>query len=378
MKLPIPLQAYLRHWKSTEKLTEEFGINVIQHPSLPLIACKYDQINSPKSHPITLCSRGTVLHRDTYDLVAMPFTRFFNYCENMIEQKQFNWNDFYCNEKLDGSLVILYHFDNDWHVNTSGSFAFGPMVEFGDLLSFSWRELIFKTFNKYEGFSFFKLNTKFTYILELTSPFNKVVRTYKEPELTLLGVYNIEYDPYELSQCNVDSVAIEIGLPRPQTYHFKSETEVTEFIKDREANDPSYEGIVIQDNTGLRFKVKSSTYLSLAHIKDNGNIANPKRMVNFLLKNSADELIGYFSELKDIVNQTQEMLDKEYNNLKDVWVANYQIKDQKEFALAIQGKTKFTGVLFTIRKLHGNAQTEQELREMWRNYGEGIVKTLFK
>ena len=40
--------------------------------------------------------------------------------------------------------------------------------------------------------------------------------------------------------------------------------------------------------------------------------------------------------------------------LEEVWEENWQIEDQKEFALAITPKTKFAGILFNLRKKYGD------------------------
>ena len=66
-----------------EKIGEELGISAYEHPTLPLVGFKYSQIDSPKTHPVVRASRGTVLEKGTWKLVAHPFTRFFNYGENL-------------------------------------------------------------------------------------------------------------------------------------------------------------------------------------------------------------------------------------------------------------------------------------------------------
>jgi hypothetical protein len=81
MQHALQVQEYLHSGKSWANLTDELGIKVVFHPSLPLVTVNYDQIESPKTHPIVRECRGLVLHRQTFDLVARSFPRFFNWGE---------------------------------------------------------------------------------------------------------------------------------------------------------------------------------------------------------------------------------------------------------------------------------------------------------
>lgn len=371
----LEVQKYLLGGKKKlEDLTSDFAINVYYHPSLPLFGTKYSQIESPKSHPIVRECRGLVLHRDTFDVVAKPFNRFFNYCENMIEMEQFNFNDFYCNEKRDGSLAVVYYFNNEWHMNTSGSFGLG---EIATGVGKSWREVFWEALDDGGSFGKSKLNIYYTYIFELTSGYNKVVRHYHKPETYLLGITNIEYDCFELSQEYVDQIANEIGLKRPETYNFKSIKEVENWLEDRESNDKTYEGVVIYDGK-IRFKVKSKTYLSLSYIKSNGNIFNPKHLLPWILKGEEAELLVYFPELKNKVDEVSKKINNEYNNLKSLWQSTYFISSQKDFALSIVKKTPFSGILFDLRRRLGYNQCEQDLKSAWNSSEDLIIKLLFK
>lgn len=64
--------------------------------------------------------------------------------------------------------------------------------------------------------------------------------------------------------------------------------------------------------------------------------------------------------------------------LEEVWEENWQIEDQKEFALAITPKTKFAGILFNLRKKYGDQQSLQLLRETWGESEKIILNNLFK
>lgn len=129
------VQKYLRE-KSIElgsqaalsALTDEFAIRTALHPNGdPLVILNYSQIDSSKRHPLVQECRGLTLHLETWDVVARSFPRFFNYGECPDQDKKFDWNNFSAETKEDGSLILLYRFNNEWRVNTRGSFGLGEI-----------------------------------------------------------------------------------------------------------------------------------------------------------------------------------------------------------------------------------------------------------
>lgn len=59
-----------------EELTKEFAIKVRQYDE-GLLVLNYDQIESPKSHPIVMECRALILDTD-FNVVSRAFDRFFN------------------------------------------------------------------------------------------------------------------------------------------------------------------------------------------------------------------------------------------------------------------------------------------------------------
>lgn len=389
MKLPNDLQSYLRHWKSFDKLKEEFGIYSTEHPTLPLVILKYDQIESPKFHPIVRQCRGTVVTKDyPYNIVSQGFTRFYNFGEDWSGQDAFNWNNFTCNEKVDGSLVCLWNYNNEWHISLSGSFGLQEIVEG---LGKSWKDVIFELLKLNEEIPLHEgevyptmnrgelLDPDCTYVFELCSMYNKIVREYKTPKLFLLSVfYKNDDNIYEPSKFEVDFIASQLKFERPESYDFKSLKEVEQFIEKQETEDSTWEGVVLKDSNNIRFKLKSRMYLTLHNLKGNGNVFLPKNILPWIIKGEEAELLSYFGELTDTVYRMKEMLDREFNTLVKVWEEAWQIESQKDFALTIVPQTKFNGLLFTLRKKYGKLQTRGQLEELWRHSEDLILKVLFK
>lgn len=365
----LNIQKWFLDGKTASELVP-LGIYPYEHPSLPLIGFKYDQIEAQKTLGIVKECRGIVLEKGTWSVVAKPFGRFFNAGEDQEEFKKFNWNDFVCNTKEDGSLGIVYHYNGEWHFNTSGSFGLGEICSF---IKKSWREVFWETFPGDKT----KLNPSYTYLFELCTPYNKIIRAYPKPQVFLLGVFD-RNTCQEFSCAEEDALAKEIGLQRPVQYHFRSMAEITSFLQEKQLADKTFEGVIIRDDKNLRFKIKTETYLALHHLKDNGNIFNPSRLVPLLLNEGKDEILAYFPEVKETMLQVEDTLTKEWNKLQAIWEQHHQIADQKAFALAIKDKTCFTGMLFTIRKQHGEKQTLKHLKDIWRQSADYIVKYLYK
>lgn len=364
-----PLQHYLRD-NPPEKLKEEFDINFYKHPKLPLMGFKYG-IHSPKTHEITRECRGIVLETGTWKVVAKPFKRFFNYGEHIEEMQQFNWGNFTANTKEDGSLIIVYYYDNEWHVNTSGSFGFSTI----ETTDFTWRELFWKTA---KDIKVDKMDKQSTYIFELCSPYNKIVRIYNKPVTYLLGVFENKGTPFEYPHNYVDYIANEINALRPERHEFSSLEQIENYLIQLGKDDPTNEGVVIRDISNLRFKLKSATYISLHHMCDNGNLYSPKRLVPWVLVGDQTELLTYFPEAKEALDKVAEQVNAEWVKLVDAWEAAKNLESQKDFALCIKDKTRFQGILFSLRKTIGAKATKDDLLKAWQESAELITKVLFK
>jgi hypothetical protein len=371
----LEVQRYLQKYRSPAKLTEEFNIKIYHHPTLPIFGAKYNQIDSPKYHPIVRECRGIVLEDETYDLVAKGFTRFFNYGECEEERNKFDWSNFTVTEKVDGSLILLYFYQDHWRVNTSGSFADGQ----AGIYNGTWEKLFAeatKTSVTHNVIS--NLNCNYTYIFELCSLFTQVVQIHPTPKAIFLGAYDI-LNNYELTFEEVKEEANRLGISKilVPTYNMKSTEDIYSFLEEKEKEDKTYEGVVIRDGHNIRFKIKTEAYVRLHHMCDNGNIANPKHFVPFLVKGEKDELVTYFPTIKPLLDEAEIKIQEEYKNLVDIWGECGKIEIQKDFALSILKRTRFAGILFTLRKTKGLGATEEDLKALWMESYQQIAETLF-
>lgn len=369
----LNVQQYLRSGKTLADMTAEFAIKVTRHATLPLVILNYDQIDSrPKTHPIIRECRCLVLEIDTWNCIAKSFNRFFNSGEDFENFMQFDWSNFTIQEKLDGSLIVLFWYRGQWIVCTRGTFGDGLCGDSGK----TWRELFLETMRRDPKI----LPPTVSYVFEFCSIWNKNVRLYPEAKVYLLSAFNTYLDgqepitEYPPSWSNI--VAESSDIDRPQTYKFKSMDEIAAFISEKEQTDKTYEGVVIRDSNDVRFKVKSETFVALHHLKDNGNITNPKRLVPLVLNGEIDEVVNYLPEIKEHATKIRDELDAAYTDLTAVYRVCQGIETQKEFAFAAR-ESPLSAILFQLRKEFGPTYSGSKLRAKWLQSADLITKAMY-
>jgi hypothetical protein len=336
------LQNFLRN-NPPEDL-QKIGVYFRQHSRYPnLYQFTYDQIESHdhKSNPIVVESRGVILDRDNdWSVVARPFDRFFNLGEGCAAK--FDWATSRIQEKVDGSLCIVYFYDGNWQVATKGTpDASGNVNGY----SFTFAELFWKIANDQGVTKFLEEHghKRYTYLFELTSFFNRVVVPYRESKLTLLGARRD--DGIELSS------AFYAPFPAVNVvkeYNFNSVQDMVAFAKN--LNGTEGEGFVVVDNNFNRVKVKGENYLALAHMKEG---FGPRRVLEVVRNAELEEFNKYldaFPEMQPLFDEVKGKFETFANEIEAEYETIKDIGDQKEFALKAVN-SKLSGALFQKRKM---------------------------
>ena len=394
----LKTQEYLQSGKTYEDLTEELGIKVSTHPDSPLVILNYNQVESPKTHPIVRECRALTLDSRNHKLVARSFERFYNWGEVQDEAKFFNFTNFHTQTKEDGSLVLIFKYEGKWYANTRGSFGLDIMQDLqhvDDKITpqFTWGECICEALgidsvDDLES----RLNPKFTYVCELVSPYNKVVRNYSKPQIYLLTAFKKERE-LTLEECDQLHNEAKVPFLRPGVFEFSGVDEIFSYLKKNERKDPTFEGFIIRDDQNYRWKIKSDSYTALHRLKgEGGNIFNPKYQIPIILAGEEAEVLLHFEEATGSFLATKKRVEEEYLKLERVWQDTWQVKggkaNQKDFALAIHDRTNFASVLFKLRnqkidqerktkKKMFYDETEEFLKEIWNNSADLIYKTLY-
>lgn len=329
MQLEIQRQLQIRN--NIKTVLENTGVAYKAHSVYPnLIHFCYSQIESPASNRIVQESRGLILDAGAnWKAVAYPFLRFGNYGESWATP--IDWTTARAMEKVDGSLMVLWHYDGAWHVSTKGNPEASGMV--GDY-GFSYRDYFWQLW-KEGGYDTGRLNPDYTYMLELVSPYNRVVCTY-EAGLVLLGARNRETGLEALPE------TMGTGIPVAKTYPLRTVEEIIEAAN--RLNPIENEGFVVVDGAFNRVKIKSPAYVAIHHARDGFGI---KRIVELIRLGEQSEVLAYFPELRSVYDAVEERIDGMVRELEGIWEQTRGIESQKEFAMAVKGHV-FSGVLFAM------------------------------
>jgi RNA ligase len=115
------------------KLYDEGLLHKQFHPTHPLIIWNYSaRVQYEKIWtPTLIMCRGLVTDFKGI-IIARPFGKFFNYEE--LKPEDIPNEDFVVYEKMDGSLGILFNYEEEWILATRGSFTSPQAIKGKELL----------------------------------------------------------------------------------------------------------------------------------------------------------------------------------------------------------------------------------------------------
>lgn len=335
----MELQDFLKE-HGLEELKARYAIKCSQDSEYPHLVClKYSQIDSPMSELIVRQCRGIVLDSRDWSIVSYPYDKFFNYGEG--HAAPIDWSTAKTYEKLDGSLMTLYHCppwiagDNcGWRVQSSGtSDGAGEVNGFG--ISFS--DLFWKVWNELGYHLPYEVDHCFMF--ELMTPFNRVVVQHKTNRLVLHGVRNVrslkERDPMLWFR--------RYGWEVVEALPLRSWTEILDAAK--KLDPMASEGYVVCDSAFNRVKVKSPLYVAMHHLRDS---LSPRRMIEVVMSNEGEEFLAYFPEWTEIYQDIKGRYDRLVEEIENTYAQHQGIGNQKDFALAIKD-LPYSGILFALR-----------------------------
>jgi len=331
-----------------QALTDELGIKLQVHDNF--VGLNYDQIESPKSHPIVMECRALVLNRHTLGVARRAFDRFFNHGEVPEFYADFDITRAEVFEKEDGSLIPMWfnQVSEQWEVGTrSMIFAEGDHIMGG-----TFREKIMAAFGVSEEEFQNKvrdLDFRCTYTFEYVGPSNRIVRRYEKDEMVLLAIRDNSSAQY-LSHNEVIVTAAHLteqGLNvRPvKIYNMGSFDEVLAAIKELPALEEGY--VCFDPVSGKRVKLKNPVYTRLHQLR--GNEVSLKNFWQLALVGESDEFLVYFPEYSDQILPMVEEINKFRDEIDHLWADTKDIETQKDFAMAVK-EHRGSGFLFEARK----------------------------
>lgn len=294
-----------------EEMISSGYVRMTKHPERPLYIYNYTAKTQYEYmwNEVTMLCRGLILD-ENYTIVARPFTKFFNYGE--VPDQQIPSLPFEVYDKMDGSLGILYWWNERPYIASRGSFMSEQAIKATELL-----------YDKYAK-SIDQLDKTKTYLFEIIYPENRIVIDYgHKEELVLLAIVDIK--------TGVETPLTDIGFPVVKRYDGLNDLQAI-----RQMQMDNKEGFIIRFDNGFRIKIKFAEYVRLHRIITQ---VSSKTIWEHLRDNqSMDELLDKVPD--EFYNWVREMIAEfweAYRKIEAEAKAEYkELEDRKATALYFQ------------------------------------------
>lgn len=337
----LKIQKFIREF-GIEAAIKKFNLKSRMYDNKMLL--KYDQLSSPTlmAMPEVQECRGLILDKQTWDVMSLAFTKFFNSEEG--NAVKIDWATAHVLEKLDGSCIQVYwdKYKNSWFAGTTGT-AEGE-GEVNNKMGTTFNQLFWNTVKDKYNFDESKLDKNFCYVFELTTPYNIVVKPHGESSATLLMVRNLK-TLEELSFEQVGVVAAYIGVPLVKSYDLNAK-DVGALMRSLEGMPWSDEGYVVVDANFNRIKIKNPAYVAVHHLK--GKTAEHQIMV-IVKTNEIEEFGATFPERKAELYKLKDNYDALIGKLKLVWA---ELETRKPKNIMPDEKKKYAAAVFEVCGKH--------------------------
>lgn len=304
----------------------------------PQIDAKWNDAN--------LLYRSLILDKEG-DVLSSGWPKFFNFGEKLdCYPSPEKFNDWKCEDKLDGSLLIADYVNGQFSMRTRGTVSYITQENAKDF------ELLPEKYPKVV--EFLKENHHISLLFEIVTPSNVIVIRPKEVEFYLIGAIN-KNEMGIVSSENLTDIWRKIGpIPVPQSYNFlntKDISKIAETIK----NWKGKEGVVVSYNNGKnRIKLKSDWYLFCHRVKSQ--------------LNSTDNLIEFYIDREMPVEEDfYKIIESEF----DYEIA-FQLKNEIEKICEAGGKAKkyIDNILEMIHDIRKVETRKEQAIMIKRNYLE--------
>lgn len=340
---------YLKSDKTLDDLKSEFAIKYSFDEKRELVILNYDQIESPKTHPIVMECRSLILEVNTWEIISQAFYRFFNYGE--ANTNNFDFSNAVILEKIDGSLIHFFNYKDEWRMATRGIIDGNNKV--GDF-NITFKDLFDLALTSHP-YLMNAITPTLNYTFELVSVYNKIVTSYKNTELYLINARNKKTGK-ELHRDELEIISDNIGCKIPKLYHLNNLNDIKESFKQLNSSDEGYVCVdyntIICNTNFSRVKVKNPSYLALAHLKGKGSTNSS--ILTLIRKGEEEELISVFPEYKLLITNIKLYWEKyiiQFNEIYTIVIEYFnkeKTKDnKKEFALKIKNSI-YAPILFSI------------------------------
>jgi len=220
--------------------------------------------------------RGLIFNTETMEIIARPFPKFWNINDDRHPEtleKNLPTNISSITTKMDGSLGILYKWEDQNYVATRGSFASDQ-----SLWATNWLQ---------KNYPRLDLLKEYTLLTEIIYPENRIVVEYDFEGLIVIGAINNSTGK-ELSRSDLKSYCQAMNLKLVQDHKKLLNTCMSENI-------PNQEGYVATFDNGLKVKLKFENYCELHRILTG---LNPRSIWELKKESKDDEISSWLTDPK--------------------------------------------------------------------------------
>ena len=316
------------------------------HPTLPLTIYNYTQKTQYDGHwdEITLACRGLIVDSSTGEILVRPIPKFFNYEEVPNEVPLLDSEYIHVQDKMDGSLGIIFNYKGEWILSSRGSFTSDQAVKGTEILKSRYR--------------LDKFVSEVAYIVEIIYPENRIVVDYG-PEEKLVFLTATVAEMGELNWETAKSIFKASEIPVEDIVSSsleKIDSDIYRKLKDK--NESNKEGFVLRFYpSNFRCKIKFEDYVRLHRIVT--QISSYDIWEHLIASNELPEnfLTNVPDEFYDWVKEVESGLREKFKFIKSLHTAQVNsvirsgVEDRKTMAkifMSIKDDRINSGVLFLM------------------------------
>lgn len=294
-------------WKIINEYLEKELLITQKHPTKDLWilnyskTCQYER----KWDIVTLSCRGLVVDSNG-NVVCRPLKKFFNMEEYVAYEDLPNipyGEDWEAYEKMDGSLGLLFYYDNEWIFTSRGSFTSEQAIKG------------YEFFERVRPYIYVLDKTK-TYIFEILFPQNRIVVNYGNMEkLVLLGAIE--------TNSGIEMLYDDMALTYGKFFEIVKKYEgIKDFEYMKALNLENKEGFVVRFSNGFRMKIKFESYIMLHQVATNTSSKDIWRCLRD--NNTLDEIIDVVpDEMFKAIKLWETKIKEKYNTIKETNIENF-------------------------------------------------------
>jgi len=285
--------------------------------------------------PIVREAHCLILYDDG-DILARAWPRPYMVNTSSELPDHFNMTGAICEEIPDGSIVVVYNIEGEWHIGTTDSFDGDDYFPGMELPALTYEHEIKALLARRNGNRwsrpFDNTNPYMCFVFSYVSPYLNKVMPVLTPDLYLMAVINNEAN-IELTNGLVESLAQKMDVSRPNWSEINGATSLTTRLYNMRALVP---GLMLRDKNDNRIQIVNPIYNAVKAAKEAGDRVRPSHIAKILqqCRDKADvaavsATYPGFGDLLELLFNVREEL---YSELMILWNTAKDERRPAEFA----------------------------------------------